>query len=51
MNTKYGQLPDEMLLAYVNGMIAKVWKTIPMKQIGTDSLPKYLEATLREFVG
>jgi hypothetical protein len=51
MNTKYGQLPDEMLLAYVNGMIAKVWKTIPMKQVGTDSLPKYLEATLREFVG
>jgi hypothetical protein len=51
MNTKYGQLPDEMLIAYVNGMIAKVWKTIPMKQVGTDSLPKYLEATLREFVG
>jgi hypothetical protein len=51
MNTKYGQLPDEMLLAYVNGMIAKVWKTIPMKQVGTDSLPKYLEAILREFVG
>lgn len=50
-NTKYGQLPDEMLIAYVNGMIAKVWKTIPMKQVGTDSLSKYLESTLREFVG
>lgn len=51
IETKYGQLPDEMLITYVNGMIAKVWKTIPMKQVGTESLPKYLEATLREFIG
>lgn len=51
METKYGQLPDEMLLAYVNGMIAKSYKMIPMKQDGVKSLPKYIEATLREFVG
>lgn len=51
METKYGKLPDELLMNYVDGMIAMVWKTIPMKQLGTESLPKYLEATLREFIG
>jgi hypothetical protein len=51
MNTKYGQLPDEMLVAYVDGMIAKVWKMIPMKQGRTKSLSKYMESILREFIG
>lgn len=51
MKTKYGQLPDEMLLVYVNGMTAKIFKMLPMKQDGTKSLSKYIEATLREFVG
>lgn len=51
METKYGQLPDEMLLVYVNGMIAKVWKMIPMHEKGTTSLPKYIESISREFVG
>lgn len=51
METKYGQLPDELLLVYVNGMIAKVWKLIPMHEKGTNSLPNYIESTLREFIG
>lgn len=51
METKYGQLPDEMLKVYVNGMIAKTYKMIPMHEQGTKSLPKYIEATLREFIG
>jgi hypothetical protein len=51
MDTKYGKLPDEMLLAYVNGMISKVYKMMPMKQYGTETLPKYIESTLSEFVG
>jgi hypothetical protein len=51
METKYGQLPDEMLKVYINGMIAKAYKMIPMHEQGTKSLPKYIEATLRELVG
>lgn len=51
METKYGQLPDEMLMVYVNGMIAKTWKMIPMRQGGSNSLPKYIKSTLREFNG
>jgi hypothetical protein len=51
MKTKYGELPDELLITYVNGMVSKVWKMLPMKQDGFSSLPKYIESTLREFIG
>ena len=51
METKYGQLPDEMLVAYVDGMFAMVFKMMPMKQNGTETLSSYIEATLRELVG
>lgn len=51
METKYGNLPDEMLLAYVNGMISKSYKMLPMKQDGVESLPKYIDSTLRELIG
>jgi hypothetical protein len=51
METKYGQLPDELLFTYVNGMISKVYKMLPMKQDGLNTLPKYIESTLREFIG
>jgi flagellin-specific chaperone FliS len=51
MNTKYGNLPDEMLVAYVDGMIAKVYKMLPMKQTHFQSLHTYMESTLREFIG
>jgi hypothetical protein len=51
MNTKYGQLPDETLNAYVKGMTNKLFKMIPMKEQGMESLPLYIQSTLREFVG
>lgn len=51
METKYGQLPDELLQAYINGMISKVYKMLPMKQEGIETLSKYIESTLREFIG
>jgi hypothetical protein len=51
MNTKYGRLPNEMLIAYVNGMIAKVYKMMPMKESKTESLNTYMESTLSEFIG
>jgi hypothetical protein len=51
MKTKYGELPDEMLVAYVDGMIAKVYKMLPMKQTHFQSLNTYMESTLREFHG
>jgi hypothetical protein len=51
MNSKYGKLPDEMLTAYVNGMVSKVFKMLPMKQNETKTLTDYMESTLREFVG
>ena len=51
METKYGQLPDEILINYVNGMISKVYKMLPMKQTEAKTLANYMESTLREFVG
>lgn len=51
METKYGQLPDELLISYVNGMIPKVYKMMPMKEKETDSLHSYMESTLSEFIG
>lgn len=51
METKYGTLPDEMLVTYVNGMISKVWKMMPMKESKTETLTKYIESILREFIG
>jgi flagellin-specific chaperone FliS len=51
METKYGQLPDELLITYVNGMIAKVYKMLPMKQTEAKTLANYMESTLREFIG
>lgn len=51
METKYGQLPDDMLIVYVNGMIAKAYKMLPMHEKGVKSLPTYIESTLREFIG
>lgn len=50
MNTKYGQLPDEMLSDYINKMINKVWKMLPMREENIPTLPIYIEATLREFI-
>lgn len=50
MNTKYGAIPDEMVIAYVNGMKGKLFKMLPMKEKNIGSLNKYMNATLREFV-
>lgn len=51
METKYGKLPDEMVVAYVDGMIAMTYKMMPMKEDGATTLSAYIESTLRELVG
>jgi hypothetical protein len=51
METKYGQLPNELLVAYVDGLVGKVWKILPMKDSKSDTIDKYLNGLLRELVG
>lgn len=51
INTKYGQLPDEVLIAFVDGMIPMVWKLIPLKEDGIKTLPRYIESTLTKLIG
>lgn len=50
MITKYGDIPDQMIVAYVNGMKGKIFKMLPMKENNIGSLNKYMNATLREFI-
>lgn len=50
MNTKYGKLPDEMLFDYMDKMINKVWKMLPMREENVPTLAFYIESILREFV-
>jgi hypothetical protein len=51
METKYGKLPDELLVTYVDGMVAMVYKMMPMKENRVTTLPSYIESTLRELIG
>lgn len=50
MITKYGELPDEMLIDYVNKMMGKVHKIYPLKENNIQTLNKYIESLIREFV-
>lgn len=50
MKTKYGNIPDEMVKAYVHGMSGKVYKILPMKEENVSTLSKYIKAILREFI-
>lgn len=51
MNTKYGNLPDESLVVYVNSMISKVYRMLPMKEENVSTIDTYISSTLREFIG
>jgi hypothetical protein len=51
MKTKYGDMPNELLVAYVDGLIGKVWKILPMKDSKSNTIEKYLNGLLRELVG
>jgi hypothetical protein len=50
MMTKYGELPNEMLVDYVDKMMGKVHKIYPLKENNVQTLNKYIESLLREFV-
>jgi hypothetical protein len=51
MKTIYGELPNELLVVYVDGLIAKVYKTLPMKEENSQTLSVYLKSLLRELIG
>jgi hypothetical protein len=51
MKTLYGELPNEHLIVYVDGLIAKVFKILPMKEENSPTLSIYIQSLLRELVG
>lgn len=51
MKTTYGELPDELLVVYVDGLISKVFKILPMKEENFPTLSVYIQSLLRELVG
>jgi hypothetical protein len=51
MKTLYGELPNELIITYVDGLIAKVFKTLPLKEDNSPTLSAYLKSLLRELIG
>ena len=51
MKTKYGNLPDESLVVYMEGLIGKVWKILPLKEEQSLTVERYIEGLLRELIG
>lgn len=51
MKTLYGELPDGLLVAYMDGLIGKVFKVLPMKEKKVETLDTYLNSLMRELIG
>jgi hypothetical protein len=51
MKTLYGEIPNESLIAYVDGLVAKVFKTLPMKEENSPTLSIYIQSLLRKLIG
>lgn len=51
MKTKYGDIPNEMIVNYKQRLIDKVFKILPMKEEGWDTWNLYIETLLYEFIG
>lgn len=51
METKYGNLPDEMLEVYFNRLIGMTFKILPLREENIQSLPTYLDSFLCEIFG
>jgi hypothetical protein len=51
MKTLYGELPNELLITYINGLVAKVFKLLPLKEDNSPTLSAYLKSLLRELIG
>ena len=44
-------MSDELIENYTKRLIAQIWKSLPMREVGDATLEKHLESTLREIVG
>lgn len=51
MITKYGLIEEKDILAYLNKMIGRLFKIIPMQEESCNTLDDYVDSLIRELVG
>jgi len=50
MNTKYGKLPNEVVVTSLKRLVGKVYKILPMREEKCETLDEYVENLLRELI-
>lgn len=50
MNTKYGKLPNEVIVASLKRLVGKVYKILPMREEKCETLDEYVGNLLRELI-
>lgn len=51
MNTKYGIIPEDILESYLNRLVSKIFKILPLKEEKCETLDAYIESLLTELIG
>lgn len=50
MNTKYGNIPNQLVISSLERLTGKVYKILPMREEGCNTLDEYIENLLRELI-
>lgn len=51
MNTNYGEISSSMVSNYLNALINRFYKILPIKESGEATLGQYIESLIREMIG
>lgn len=51
IKTNYEYIPDKMFVNYLDYLIGKVYKMLPMRENKDDTLVEYMESIIREMIG
>ena len=51
MMTKYGDVPDSVVHNYFKSLINQIYKILPIKESGEQTLEIYIDSLLRELIG
>jgi hypothetical protein len=50
MDTKYGTIPDQVIISSLERLTGKVFKILPMREEECNTLDEYVENLLRELI-
>ena len=51
IETKYGEIPQKTFRKYIESLINKTYKILPLKEEESETLNEYIESYLRELIG